>query len=129
MVLDDDLPGVAAAAAEDVGPQLLKDVPEATIDRTDELLQALTGPAVRAVLLIRAEQIAKHGHDREYDSMLPLVHLPKRAKWFASASIEHITGTGQVRDLRMARVRLAKAAALCLAAIDRLDAAESPHVR
>jgi hypothetical protein len=118
-------PGTGAiveAAAEEVAQTLFSsaDVPLA---RSDEMLAAIQGPTLKAVLAMRIEQILKHGHTAENDLMLPILWLPKQAKDQALAATEAIGVTGNGRDLALAKRRLARAAALCMAAIDRIDAA------
>lgn len=96
------------------------DVPLA---RAGELLAAIQGPAMRAVMEMRIEQIVKHGHTAEGDRMLPISLLPDEARKMAAAACDLIVATGERRNLPVARKRLARAAALCMAAIDRLDVA------
>lgn len=107
-------------AVEEAGQSLFAaaDVPLA---RTDELLAAVQGPAIRAVLEARIEQIVRHGHDREHDEMLPITRLPQLAREQLSMALDTSLTAGERRDLRVARRRLARSAAMCLAAIDRLD--------
>ncbi|MES2138005.1 MAG: hypothetical protein V4502_13230 [Pseudomonadota bacterium] len=88
-----------------------------------EILAALTGPALRAVLDARVELRVKHGHSAEGDLMLAITALPKAAKDYAQMAVEAIGVTGRDRNLGLARRRLARSAALILAAIDRIDAA------
>jgi hypothetical protein len=109
------------AAAEEVGLHAILAVPEARLEQAEEIMAALQGSAVRAVLEARVEQIAKHGHGREHDAMLPIGALPRRAKEMAQMASEVIDATVEQRNLDVARRRLARTAALCLAAIDRLD--------
>lgn len=92
------------------------DVPLA---RAEELLAALTGSAVRAVLEARIEQIVKHGHDAASDAMLPLGMLPREAKDRLQMGCDCLYG--ERRNLPVARRRFARAAALLLAAIDQID--------
>lgn len=92
----------------------------ATIAR-DELLNAAHGPAVRAAVEMRIEQIAEHGHTREADSDLPLDHLPREMQRRVAAAVDRIRGTGERRNLPAARLALVRAVAMGLAAIDRLD--------
>jgi hypothetical protein len=96
------------------------DVPLA---RSEELLAALQGPAMRAVCAMRVEQIVKHGHTAENDEMLPILWLPKQARDHAQIACDRVGVTGKDRNLEAAKLSLARTAALCLAAIDRIDAA------
>lgn len=93
------------------------------IERMAELTFAVMGPAARLVAEARAEQIFKHGHDREADAMQPINGIPRRAKERLQAAIEQIEGTGAIRNLPVARRNLARVAAMCMAGIDRLDLA------
>lgn len=88
-----------------------------------ELANAAAGPALQLVVSIRVEQIVVHGHDREADSMLAIERLPGRAREYLIAATEQIIGTGERQNLRVARKNLARTAAMCLAAMDRLDLA------
>lgn len=91
-----------------------------TSGRDLELVNAAFGPAVRAAVAMRIVQL-EHGHDREADSMLAIDQLPRRAREFLSAATEQMTG--EKRHLPAARRNLARTAAMCFAAIDRLDLA------
>jgi hypothetical protein len=53
--------------------------------------------------------------------MQPLFHLPRQARERLIAAIEQIEATGEKRQLPAARKNLARVAAMCMAAIDRLD--------
>jgi hypothetical protein len=101
---------VASCAAADV-----------PLARADELLAAIAGPAVRRVLEMRIEQIVKHGHSAENDETLPLLWLPKQARRdHAQIACDRIGVTGKDRNLEAAEKSLARTAALCLAALDRI---------
>jgi hypothetical protein len=89
----------------------------------DEIANAIRGPAVQAAIDMRIEQIVRYGHDSEHDDMQPLFHLPRQARERLIAAIEQIEGTGEKRQLPAARKNLARVAAMCMAAIDRLDRA------
>lgn len=90
--------------------------------RTEELLAALQGPAMRAVCAMRIEQMVKHGHSTESDAVLPLLWLPRQAQSHALMACERIGVTGHGRNLDGAKKALARCAALCLAAYDRVEA-------
>lgn len=115
---------IVESAVEEVAQTLFSaaDVPLAN---AEELLTALQGPAMRAVCEMRIEQIVKHGHTAENDSMLPILWLPKQAKDYADIACHAIGVTGTDRDLERAKRSLARAAALCLASIDRIIAAQA----
>lgn len=104
-------------AAPEGLPRLAMDFPMA---RVGELLAAIQGPALRAVLDARIEQIVKHGHDAEHDQMQPIGQLPKLARETAAMAMDTLGGDER-RNIPVARRRLARAAAICMAAIDRLD--------
>lgn len=99
------------------GPPMAEIVPLA---RTDELLLAVSGPAVKAVLEKRIEQMVKFGHTVEGDLDLPLGWLPNDARIRLQSACDAIN-SGE-RNLQLARRRVVTAAALCLAAIDVIDA-------
>ena len=90
--------------------------------RTAELLAALQGPAVRSVLELRLEQMVKHGHTLEGDLDLPHGWLANDARIRLQSALDLINAGPERRNLPVARRRVAAAAALCLAAIDVLDA-------
>lgn len=123
-MMDSLPPGTHALVDQAVeeAAQTLFDVADAPLARSDELLDAIQGPAVRAVLEARIGQILKQGHTRENDAMLSIVALPDKAIEMARIARSRIGVTGADRNLKAARKSLAAAAALCLAAIDRLDA-------
>lgn len=110
------------ALGRDVALQALGES-DAPIARADEIAAAVTGEALKATVMMRVEQIVKHGHDPKDDLMLPIVFLPNQAKLMAMAAHEAVMAGGDGRDLQLARRRLARTAALCWAAIDRIDAA------
>lgn len=85
--------------------------------------RALSGPASRLVAEMRLEQIVKHGHDAENDAMLSIDRLPRVAHERLIRVLDHIRGEGPNRNLPAARRDLGRIAAICMAAIDRLDLA------
>jgi sugar phosphate isomerase/epimerase len=109
-------------AALEEAPQALfgEAAAEASVEQLPSLIAALQGPAVRLALEMRLEQIVRHGHDAEADAMLPLDHLPRQARDRLVAAIEQISATAEKRNLPVAMKNLARTAALCLAAIDRI---------
>jgi hypothetical protein len=106
--------------AVDEAAQTLFSAADVPIARADELLKALQGPAVRAVLEARVEQIIKHGHTAEGDWMLPLGMLGKESRDRLAMAGDCLYGDR--RDLKIARRRAVVGVALGLAFIDRLDA-------
>lgn len=79
------------------------------------------GDSLEAVLVERRRQIEQFGHTPQADAALALAHLPKLARQFAADAIDDVQfQRGDWR--RNARRHLARAGAMVLAAIDRLDA-------
>ncbi len=117
--------GLRAQSATDAAlkdsAQILLGMADVPIAQADELMAAVQGPAVRAAIEARVEQIVKHGHDREYDSMLAIGHLPRVARGLILDAMDLIDGTVERRNLPVAMRRLARASAVCMAAIDRLE--------
>ena len=103
----------------DHAAQSLFSAADVPLARADELRSAVTSPAVRAVLEMRIEQIVKHGHSAEADSGLPLRHLPANARSMIIDCMDLLEGPR--RNWVVARRRLAKAAAMLIAGIERLD--------
>jgi hypothetical protein len=95
----------------------------------DEIANAIRGPAVQAAIDMRIEAIVRFGHDSEHDDMQPIQHLPRQARERLIAAIEQIEGTGEKRQLPAARKNLARVAAMCMAAIDRLDRATAVETK
>lgn len=99
------------------------------IGMMDDVANAMRGPALQLAIDMRIEAIVRYGHDAEHDAMQPIDELPRLARKHLTEAAERISGTGQVRQLPAARRSLARAAALCLAAIDRLDAAMAAETK
>lgn len=99
------------------------------IGMLDDVANAIRGPAVQAAIEARIEQIVRYGHDSEHDAMQPIDELPRLARKHLSEASERIAGLGEKRHLPAARRSLARAAALCLAAMDRLDAAQAAEAK
>lgn len=112
---------IVDAGVEEAAQSLFSaaDVPLA---RKDELLAAVQGPAVRAVLDKRVEQMVQHGHTLEGDLDLPVGWLANDARIRLQSALDVINAGPGRRDLKVARRRVVTAAAMCLAAIDVLDA-------
>lgn len=106
-------------AAMEEAPQALLAADDVPLLRTDELLAAIQGPALRLVLEARIEQIIKHGHDSESDQMLAITRLPQLAREQGAMAID-VLGHDDRRNIKVAIRRLARSAAINLAAIDRL---------
>lgn len=117
----------APAELEQLIDQALEEAPQLVLEGTirlgqiEEIMAALAGPAARMALQMRLEQIVKHGHDREHDEMLPIMRLPQLAREQLSMALDTSLTAGDRRDLRVAKLRLARAAAMCLAGIDRIN--------
>jgi hypothetical protein len=92
------------------------DVPLAS---AEELRALVTGPAVKAVLEARIAQVVKHGHTPANDAELPIKHLPANARSMIIDTLDLLEGPR--RNLVVAKRRLAKAAAMLIAAIERVD--------
>jgi len=119
------IPGTASIvqAGLDEAVQSLFDVADAPLASAEELRRAVTSPAVKAVLEMRIEQMVKHGHTAENDDSLPIGWLPKEARDYAGIALNCIGPTASERNLPRALKSLARTAALCLAAYDRIDRA------
>lgn len=115
---DPDIEALIEETLEEA-PQLLRGL-DAPFSLLDELLAAIQGPAVRAALEARIEQIVKYGHDREHDSMLAIAQLPRLARDMTLSAIE-LLGPDERRNIEVAKKRIARAIAILLAAFDRLD--------
>jgi hypothetical protein len=116
-----DLPGdrdIIQAGLDEAAQSLFtaSDVPLAS---AEELRALVTGPAVRAVLEARIEQVVKHGHTPAKDAELPIKHLPAHARSMIVDTLDLLEGPR--RNLVVGKKRLAKAAAMLLAAIGRVD--------
>jgi hypothetical protein len=120
-------PGTSAIVEQGLeeAAQALFSAADVPLARADELLAAIAGPAVRAVLEMRIEQIVKHGHSIENDETLPLLWLPRQAREHAQVACDRIGVTGKDRNLEAVEKSLARTAALCLAALDRIRAARA----
>jgi hypothetical protein len=115
-------PGLQALAA-DVATQALGQTP-APIAQADSLVAAVTGEALRATVRMRVEQITQHGHTPDLDRALPLHTLADEAVAMAKLARAAVGVTGRDRNLNAAKKRLARTAALCWAAFDRLEMAQ-----
>jgi hypothetical protein len=116
-----DMPGNRSIvqAGLDEARQTLFSAADVPLARTDELLAAVQGPAVRSVLEARIEQIVTHGHTLEQDSRLPIGLITREARDRLQMGCDCLAPPR--RNLPIARRRLARAAALLLAAIDQID--------
>jgi hypothetical protein len=91
---------------------------DAPIGRADELVAAVTGEGLKAVIQARVRQLVR-GHGAETDDMLPIGWLPMEARHCFERARDRLN-EGELGD---ARRLLAEGAAYGLAAIDRLDRA------
>lgn len=107
--------------AIDEAAQSLFSAADVPLARTDEILALIQGRAVREVLEQRITQVVKFGHTRDGDASLPSGWLPNDAKNDLIGALDLINGGPDRRDLPRARKRIIRAAALCLAALDRLE--------
>lgn len=93
---------------------------DAPLGLADELVAAITGPALKAIIAERVGQISR-GHNAENDDFLPIGWLPMEARQcfeaVRSAMME------EPRDLHRIRQLMVDGAAFAFAAIDRLDRA------
>jgi hypothetical protein len=110
-LVDEALEETAAAVLRDSG---------APIVRAEELLAALTGPAMRAIMEMRIEQIVKFGHTAETDVMHPITWLPKQTIDQAQMAHARIGVTEAGRNLPAAMKASARAGACAAASIDRV---------
>lgn len=78
--------------------------------------------ALGDVLRERVRHQTDLGYDRNHDDALPLDFLPRQASARLTIALDRL-GIGGRRDIDGARKALVQAAALALAAIDRLDRA------
>lgn len=79
--------------------------------------------ALGDVLRERARHATDLGYDRDHDDGLPVLFLPTQAKNRMTIAMDRINPHNARRDLQGGRKALVQAAALALAAIDRLDRA------
>jgi hypothetical protein len=87
------------------------------------MIDVFAGAALTATVRKRIEQIAVHGYTPEDDLMLPIGWLINETIMHANRAKIAVGTTAGDRDIAASREHLAATAALCWAAIDRLDAA------
>jgi hypothetical protein len=119
--IESECPGVFVdldMASRDTAIQSLKES-DARLFQADDMVALVTGPALKAIVAARVDQVAKHGHTPDRDADLPLKHLPHHARSMLLDTVDLLEGPH--RNLVVARRRLAKAAAMLMAAIDRVD--------
>jgi hypothetical protein len=87
---------------------------------TSEFRAVLESRAIGLVIDARLSQLAR-GHSADADAALPVHALPAKAKEFAQIAGECCQPWNGETNLPRARKKLAETAALCLAAIDRID--------
>lgn len=105
----------------DQAAQSLFTAADVPLSRADELLAILQGPALRAGLEARIEQIVKHGHTPESDVMLPMLMLAHRTREMLDAAAD-LLPKGDRRNLEVAKKRAARVIALASALFDRIEA-------
>lgn len=107
-------------ASRDAAIQALKDT-DAPIALADELVAAVAGQALKAIVAARLALITAKGHTADADDFLPIGWLPMEARHCLDR-VRALIGTDPLtRDLGAARAAIADAIAFCMAAIDRLD--------
>lgn len=94
-----------------------EEVADAVADLHDQRNTVLESPAMGVVVNERIKQLDL-GHTHAVDMQLPHDELPRKAKDYLAHAIDQITADPERRDLVRARKNIARAAALCLAAID-----------
>jgi len=109
-----DQPAAMAAEGAALKAMMAADPP---LERGAELARAVAGEALQAVVAERVRQIAVHGYTAEHDAALQRRQLPARARSMIIVAMDRLSAG----DLAVARRKLAKAAAVLMAAIDRLD--------
>lgn len=94
---------------------------DAPLALADELVAAVTGAALKAVVAARVGLIVGGGHTAENDDFLPIGWLPMEAR----QCFEAVRGAmmENPRDLHRIRQLMIDGAAFAFAAIDRLDRA------
>lgn len=117
-----DLPGTHSIVdgALDEARQTLFSAADVPLASAEELVAIVTAASVRAMLEARIDQVVKHGHTPEQDANLPLKILPCHARSSIVDTLD-LLDRGPRQNLHVARRRLAKAGAILLAAIDRID--------
>jgi hypothetical protein len=95
---------------------------DAPISDADDLVAAVTGAALQAVVAARVRLFVQ-GHTPSADELLPILWMPFEAQQHAALASAQIGLTAQGRDLAAAEASLALTAATCMAAIDRLRSA------
>ncbi|HEY0149882.1 MAG TPA: hypothetical protein VGB70_12875 [Allosphingosinicella sp.] len=99
----------------------LNDSPLPRLLDLDELINAVSGPAVRAAIDRRIEQAVKHGHSRAADLRLPVKQLVKEARDRLNAALELLDSVSLERR-QQALLKVEIALGLGLAAHDRVSA-------
>ena len=78
------------------------------------------GAVLDAILAQRTRQIVDFGHTPEQDARLPAAHLPKQARAYLEGAIDELMFQ-KPGWLNRAHLKLAKGAALTIAAMERLE--------
>jgi hypothetical protein len=120
--IETECPGVFVdleAAARDAAIQAIATT-DARIATADDLVAAVTGPALKAAVTARVKLFAD-GHTPDNDDFLPIGWLPMEARQRFEQARDLINDDH--RDLALVRAALADGVAFGMAAIDRLDRA------
>lgn len=113
------------AASRDAAIQALA-ATDAPIGSADDLVAAVTGPALKSVVAARVKLFCD-GHNPENDDFLPIGWLPMEARQCFEQARDLMASNH--RDLAEVRAKLAEGAAFAFAAIDRLDRALQGQAR
>lgn len=120
--IETECPGVFVdldAASRDAACQTLATT-DALIATADDLVAAVTGPALKAAVAARVKLFIG-GHTPENDDFLPIGWLPMEARRCFETARDLMNDDH--RDLALVRAAIAEGLAFGLAAIDRLDRA------
>lgn len=99
-----------------------EDAPLPRLLETDEIINAATGPAVRAAIDRRIEQAVAHGHSRAADLARPMHDLVRRARVRLSDALDLLEGNPPPEKLARALMKVEIALGLALAGHDRISA-------
>ncbi|WP_397604995.1 hypothetical protein [Sphingorhabdus sp.] len=94
--------------------------PDLTPEQQATLDRVLKGEALCRVNTLRIEQITKFGHTDEADANEPVNRLPKFAREEINAALEDLMMPRET-GIPLAYKRMAKAAAMLLAGMDRIQ--------
>lgn len=92
------------------------------LDALDELEElGLPATAWANAIGERLKQVQKFNHTPEEDDSLPIFALPQRAHEFTQIATDCLRGSKERQDVPRAHKKLIAAAALCIAAAERLQ--------